>query len=273
MKCLICGRTCLPGAKLCADCSSARKRAFAATVTQPLLEAASARRSGKPLLRPSQSVAATARRTAERALLAKPLVETPAGDVVAASQRMDRIFLISAVVAILLVGAFIAYQRHATRAPDLSQSNDQPPAATRTTVSEAPSMVPAQMAPKSVGETQVPPVDVTVPIADVPVPKADANKRGPSRSRANTGEIAPPPPETAPPPPAIAAAPVVAAPPAPREAPPADPMQQMRDALSQCTGGLFDRIVCDQRVRREYCDGRWGQVPQCPSGVPNDRGG
>src|SRR5450759_421860 len=40
MKCLICGRLSLPGAKLCLDCKSARKRAFDATVTQPLLAAA-----------------------------------------------------------------------------------------------------------------------------------------------------------------------------------------------------------------------------------------
>jgi hypothetical protein len=54
MKCQICGRSSLTGAKLCSDCRAARKRAFAATVTQPLLAAAS--KSGGRLLRPSQSV-------------------------------------------------------------------------------------------------------------------------------------------------------------------------------------------------------------------------
>ena len=44
MNCKICGQESMPGAKLCADCRSARKRAFAATVTQPLLEAVGARR-------------------------------------------------------------------------------------------------------------------------------------------------------------------------------------------------------------------------------------
>ena len=39
MKCRICGSECPPGAKLCRDCAAARKRAFAATVTVPLLAA------------------------------------------------------------------------------------------------------------------------------------------------------------------------------------------------------------------------------------------
>ena len=40
MKCRICASECPPGAKLCRDCAAARKRAFAATVTQPLFAAA-----------------------------------------------------------------------------------------------------------------------------------------------------------------------------------------------------------------------------------------
>ena len=269
MKCLICGRTCLPGAKLCADCSSARKRAFAATVTQPLLEAASARRSGKPLLRPSQSVAATARRAAERALLTKPQVEAQASGAFTASWRMNLILLIAAGIATLLVGVFVSH-RHA-RASDPLQAGEQPVAAARAAVSEAPSMVPAQMAPKSVAEMQLPPVDLTVPVGEVPAAKADAGKRAQSRPRATVPEAPPPSPEP-PPSPTIAAAPVVV-PTVVREAPPVDPMQQMRDALSRCTtGALIDRFVCDQRVRREYCDGRWGQVPECSSSVSNDHG-
>src|SRR5215469_12957518 len=40
MKCRICGCEAPAGAKLCKDCAAARKRAFAATVTQPLILAA-----------------------------------------------------------------------------------------------------------------------------------------------------------------------------------------------------------------------------------------
>ena len=37
MSCQICGRRNVQGAKLCADCRAARKRAYDATITQPLL--------------------------------------------------------------------------------------------------------------------------------------------------------------------------------------------------------------------------------------------
>src|SRR6266446_5607554 len=42
MKCRICASECPPGARVCGDCAAARKRAFAATVTQPLLAAVGA---------------------------------------------------------------------------------------------------------------------------------------------------------------------------------------------------------------------------------------
>src|ERR1700675_4819375 len=120
MKCLICGRTCLPGAKLCSDCSSARKRAFAATVTQPLLDSAVRGRTGGSLLRPSQSVAATVRRAAERALYAKPFDAQPA---VPASRRMDVIFLVAGLVAVVLIGTFLVRQIQNSRAgaPQISE--------------------------------------------------------------------------------------------------------------------------------------------------------
>ena len=52
MKCRICASECPPGAKLCRDCAAARKRAFAATVTQPLLAAAGAPSVGRPRFAP-----------------------------------------------------------------------------------------------------------------------------------------------------------------------------------------------------------------------------
>src|SRR5690348_2804106 len=52
MKCKICGRDCPPGAKICRDCASARKRAFAVTVTEPLLAAAGLPSVGEPKFAP-----------------------------------------------------------------------------------------------------------------------------------------------------------------------------------------------------------------------------
>ncbi|MEP6943383.1 MAG: hypothetical protein ABI981_10630 [Betaproteobacteria bacterium] len=51
-----------------------------------------------------------------------------------------------------------------------------------------------------------------------------------------------------------------------------DPWQTMRVRLARCDGDLFARIACRQHVRRSYCEGRWGEVPECSSGIAIDRG-
>jgi hypothetical protein len=40
--------------------------------------------------------------------------------------------------------------------------------------------------------------------------------------------------------------------------------------LSRCAGDLIARIVCEQRVRQRFCEGRWGEVPECATGVTNE---
>jgi len=77
-----------------------------------------------------------------------------------------------------------------------------------------------------------------------------------------------------------AASPVVLAPPPTpdavspvREAPAPDRWQVMADQIVRCgRDGFFAGVMCEQRVRLKYCDGYWGQVAQCPSGIPNDHG-
>jgi hypothetical protein len=46
----------------------------------------------------------------------------------------------------------------------------------------------------------------------------------------------------------------------------------MEVRLANCAGGPLARFVCDQRVRLHFCEGHWGKVPQCASGVVNDHG-
>jgi len=46
----------------------------------------------------------------------------------------------------------------------------------------------------------------------------------------------------------------------------------MHASLARCGGDLIDRIVCDQRVRRRFCEGYWGEAPECASGIANDHG-
>lgn len=47
--------------------------------------------------------------------------------------------------------------------------------------------------------------------------------------------------------------------------------QTMHVSVAQCGGDLTARILCDQRVRRRFCEGHWGEAPDCTS-VVNDRG-
>ena len=51
-----------------------------------------------------------------------------------------------------------------------------------------------------------------------------------------------------------------------------DRWQAMEASLARCSGDLFERIVCDQRVRLHYCDGHWGKTPHCATGVVNEHG-
>jgi hypothetical protein len=47
----------------------------------------------------------------------------------------------------------------------------------------------------------------------------------------------------------------------------------MTEDLARCTRENFiERVVCDQRVRVRYCEGYWGKVAQCPSGIAQDHG-
>jgi hypothetical protein len=106
-----------------------------------------------------------------------------------------------------------------------------------------------------------------------PQNKADPNKRANARPRNPPAEPSVPTPEPEPVAPTVAAAPAAAPVPEVRETPRPDALQLMQEGLARCaTGSIVDRMYCDQRVRREYCDGRWGQVPQCPIGGANERG-
>jgi hypothetical protein len=270
MRCLICGRTALSGGKLCADCRSARKRAFAATVTQPLLAAAGAGSRAR-LLKPSQSVAATARRAAERGLVAKP---SPAEPIKPPSRRTDLMLLAAALSTILIAGAFAAHRLNVPKA-ESTQVSEQPGIAERSAArgDESGAVAAAQPTPlseltaRAVADMQA----ATLPAT--PTASPEAPKRAGARQRTPPVEaVSPPPVDPEPATQALAVAPLVA-PAVVREAPRPDPLQVMNENLAQCANGdLIDRIVCDQRVRRQFCDGQWGKVPQCQSGVPNDHG-
>lgn len=257
MKCLICGRLSLPGAKLCLDCKAARKRAFEATVTQPLLAAAgAARRSASPprLLKPSQSVPGGARRAAKMALAAQAQARTEPDPAPQRSSRLPMVVVGVGVVALLL--AFFAHWFGGGSTETFTAVPTQRPLVED---SPAASAVPATV--------NAPLPAAVVPIAPDTSVTAAAGKIEPAKR-----PITKPKTEKAPPPvPVVEPAPepvVVVAPPPPvvREAPRVDPWQPMNDALARCAANdMSGRLSCEHRVRTQYCEGRWGQVAQCAS--------
>ena len=50
-------------------------------------------------------------------------------------------------------------------------------------------------------------------------------------------------------------------------------LQMLRAAVARCARENFlAGFVCDQRARLQYCDGHWGEVPECPGGNRIDSG-
>ena len=68
---------------------------------------------------------------------------------------------------------------------------------------------------------------------------------------------------------------VIAAPaPSPTAAAPTAPVRTatLAASLAACSGNFFTRTACEHRTRAQYCEGKWGETPQCPAGVANDHG-
>jgi ribosomal protein L40E len=50
----------------------------------------------------------------------------------------------------------------------------------------------------------------------------------------------------------------------------ASPADMMNVSLARCSGDIIARIVCEQRVRQRFCEGRWDATPECLTGVTNE---
>jgi len=137
---------------------------------------------------------------------------------------------------------------------------------------------PAQESAAPAPATQSPPVDEApkTPAAsasraqDGSTPKAPRGTQSKAASKTDTPTTEPAP---APAPPAKAAPKAtVAAAPAPAVVQ-RDYWEQYADAVALCKReDFFKRIGCELRTRNQYCQGYWGQVPQCPEATPRDRG-
>jgi ribosomal protein L40E len=204
-------------------------------------------------------------------------------------------FLVAAIATVLVVGAYHAYRINGESQDAMGavlQPYDAPAdnAATATAAVPAPMATPPEQAERSAAfEAPIPASSVDAPkratvrqrSARVPAAKRAAPQQRPvpvpaiKRASAHQRTL----PEhharigTAPP---VARAPAVARVgarvPQTSKTSRMVPWQLMRVSLARCGGDFIARIVCDQRVRRHFCEGHWGTVPGCVSGVVNDHG-
>jgi hypothetical protein len=268
MSCQICGRRSAPGAKLCADCRAARKRAYDATITQPLLAMAGAgtvSRTLSRLRRSDSSPEAKARRAARRAKAAAEASPPAAAPAAAGSRSMLWALLALGVVLAAIAGWYLP-----TRAPDApdvgaaSSATPAPPAQPR------PDAEPARITPSATTPpaAALPPLPAIVERELVPYSPAAGKPATPKRG--NPAPKAATLPPEAPAEVEIVRAPQAAVSPAPQAPVRVDPWQQMNEAIGRCPAGFLGRVVCEQRVRLQYCEGQWGKVPQCPGGPSAD---
>jgi hypothetical protein len=270
MKCMICGGQTLPGAKLCLPCRAALRRARDDTISEllPLPRRRAFAFSHSPEIGRRAPLAPTAR----------PVAERPA--VTARSRRLSSAQLhAAAVVAFVAAAGVLTFYM----ARELQRERPTPASIQASPTADAKAVTPrvspstmlgtardeshaaAEAAPPSEPET----ADILPPPAQAPV-----NVERPSRPRsvAKAAVVLDPFPAAEPvAPPVIIAAPHPPPAPAVRAAP-ADRAQILTASLARCTGDFFSRAGCEQRARLQYCEGQWGQIPQCPAGIANEHG-
>ena len=186
----------------------------------------------------------------------------------------------AAIATILIAGAYAAYRINAAT-PDAMGVASQPIGGGEHNAPTAASAVPMAVESKPAEPETTATLQAPIPITNPEAPKrASTRQRSvpvPATKRASARQL--PVPELRAPvgaTPAVAqtlaAAPVGAPVAETRKARRPDPWQAMHVSLAGCGGDLIARIVCDQRVRRRFCEGHWGEAPECGSGVANDRG-
>jgi hypothetical protein len=187
---------------------------------------------------------------------------------------------VAAIATILIVGAYDAY-RFNVASPDAMGVASQPIGALE---DDATTAMPAVSV--AVESTPVEPERTAAFQAPIPATTAEAPKRAsvrqrpvpvPATKRASAHQRPVPErhaPVGATPPVAhgLAAARVGARVEQTSKALRPDRWRLMHVSLARCGGDLIDRIVCDQRVRLRFCEGHWGEAPECASGVANEHG-
>jgi hypothetical protein len=182
---------------------------------------------------------------------------------------------LAAIATILIAGAYAAYRINAAT-PDAMGVASQPIGAGQHNVPTEASAMPMAVESKPVEPETTPALQATIPTTNPEAPKlasarqrpgpVPATKRASARQRQAPVGATPPVAQT------VAAAHVRALVAETHKARRPDPWQVMHVSLARCRGDLIARIVCDHGVRRRFCEGHWGEAPECASGVANDRG-
>ena len=291
MKCSICGTESKVDARFCSGCGATL---ILPKTDETMLDRRSAmyrRPVIVPAAPPAPVTAASANPPAGNAASPPPAIPSTASK---SNTRAGALVLV--LIAVGIVGYFV-YQVATTLGPSkatLSETSTpaaksaepppSPPPATGKAVAEPTQSEIASPAPLSPTRPAMseaaPPTALAPKVAAPPAPVAPKKSSAPSRAKppspgksaaAAPRRAGPKAPPTSPPPspdhePLPPAAPVTVAAPPPQPAPlQPDRWQEMSDARARCAQESFiGRVICEQRVSFQYCNGYWGRVAQCP---------
>ena len=182
---------------------------------------------------------------------------------------------LAAIATMLIAGVYAAYRINAAT-PGAIGVASQPIGAGEHNAPTAASAVPLAVESKPVEPETTAALQAPIPTTNLEAPKRASTRQRPvpvpatkhASVRQRQAPAGPTPPMTQ----TLAAAPVGAPVAETRKARQPDPWQAMHASLARCGGDLIARIVCDQRVRRRFCEGHWGEAPECGSSVANDHG-
>jgi len=248
MNCTICGRSTLPGTKLCVQCRKALKRARQVTVSQ--LEPLSRRAPRPAKIAANDGGDLEARNVGtQQRRRSSPRMGLPAS-------------LVALGVVVVTTGYFVSHLRGAV--------GDEPPARTASpSTGFAPAYVPLPVMPLPRHNAATGNDAVSAPTTAKPAVPRSA-KTAPVRPRDPTVMSEPAIARFAAATQADAIAPV---PPPPAQPEPVVPdrWQLLSDAIARCASeGPLGELICIQRARWQHCDGYWGKVTQCPGAMNGD---
>jgi hypothetical protein len=264
IKCRICGRKAPSGSKLCGECVAAVRRARqVGTITSQFLPPLGLRRANSV----TTGFAGTGRRVARRRTVRSWLPKSIAGWGVVAAFA-----LFAALVGVIGYFAVTEIDEEAMLVHGAPPASDAEPAlpalsneSAETWMFERPVVVDSayESQPQVTRELSPPPAaspsgrsSVRESRLSKPAPATDSRSFG--TSDAQDGGVGTDESRGSPPIPATTIANASAEPAVP------DRWQSMNEALARCSRENFlAGIVCGERARLQYCDGFWGQVPQC----------